>query len=107
MYDSHIVSGLRRLGYRVAVKQTNLGDAARIFASLPDDTVAIVDGLAGGVLPDEIAREAERLRFIALVHHPLAHETGVSPADARRLRTSERRTLTCARHVVVTSPETA
>jgi hypothetical protein len=107
IYDSHIVSGLRSLGHRVAIKQTNLRDARRMFASLPDDTVVIVDGLAGGVLPAQIEREAGRLRFIALVHHPLAHETGVSRADARRLLESERRTLTCARHVVVTSPETA
>jgi glycosyltransferase involved in cell wall biosynthesis len=107
IYDSQLVSGLKRRGHRVAVRQTNLRDAARLFASLPDDTLVIIDGLAGGVLPAEIEREARRLRFIALVHHPLAHETGVSPADARRLRDSERRTLTCARHVVVTSPETA
>ena len=67
----------------------------------------IVDGLAGGVLPREIGREAGRLRFIALVHHPLAHETGISRADARRLRSSERQALGHVRHVVVTSPRTA
>jgi glycosyltransferase involved in cell wall biosynthesis len=107
IYDAHIVTGLKRLGHRVAVKDLSGAGAARVFASIPDDAVVIVDGLAGGVLPREIARESNRLRFIALVHHPLAHETGISKADARRLLRSERETLRHVRHVVVTSPATA
>jgi glycosyltransferase involved in cell wall biosynthesis len=107
IYDRRIVEGLRRLGRRVAVKQVRRGNAARVLAGIPDDTVVVVDGLAGGRLPDPIEREASRLRFIALVHHPLARETGFSASLARRLVRSERRTLACARHVVVTSPGTA
>jgi glycosyltransferase involved in cell wall biosynthesis len=107
IYDSHIVSGLKTRGHRLVVRQIARRDAARVLASIPDDAVVIVDGLAGGVLPKEIEREAARLRFVALVHHPLAHETGTSKAEAQRLRVSERRTLACARHVVVTSPGTA
>ena len=107
IYDRHIVGGLRRLGHRVVVKQIRPGNAARVFASIPDGTVVIVDGLAGGVMPGPIEREAARLRFVALVHHPLAYETGVSKATARQLLRSERRTLACVRHVVVTSPGTA
>lgn len=107
IYDRHIVSGLKRIGHRLVVKHITRRDAARVLASIPDGAVVIVDGLAGGVLPGEIEREAARLRFVALVHHPLAHETGLSKADARRLWRSERRTLQCARHVVVTSPGTA
>ena len=107
IYDAHIVAGLKRLGHRVAVKDLRGAEATRVFASLPDEAVVIVDGLAGGVLPREIARESHRLRFIALVHHPLAHETGISKADARRLWRSERETLQHVRHVVVTSPATA
>jgi len=107
IYDRQIVEGLTRLGRRLAVRQITRRDATRVLASIPDDAVVIVDGLAGGVLPREIEREAARLRFIALVHHPLAHETGVSKADARRLWRSERRALQCVRHVVVTSPATA
>lgn len=107
IYDRHIVRGLARRGHRVAVKQIRPGHAVRVFASIPDGTVVIVDGLAGGVMPGPIEREAARLRFVALVHHPLAYETGVSKATAHRLLLSERRTLTCVRHVVVTSPGTA
>jgi glycosyltransferase involved in cell wall biosynthesis len=107
IYDRHIVRGLGRAGHRVVVKQIRPGNAVRVFASIPDGTVVIVDGLAGGVMPGPIEREAARLRFVALVHHPLAYETGVSKANARRLLLSERRTLACVRHVVATSPGTA
>jgi glycosyltransferase involved in cell wall biosynthesis len=107
IYDSHIVAGLKKRGHRLVVRQITRRDAARVLASIPDDAVVIVDGLAGGVLPKEIEREAARLRFVALVHHPLARETGTSKAEAQRLQRSERRTLACARHVVVTSPGTA
>ena len=106
IYDRQIVDGLRRLGQRVVVKQVRPRAAARVFASIPDNAVVVVDGLAGGVLPEPIEREAGRLRFVALVHHPLAYETGVSRAKARRLLRSERRTLAAVRHVVVTSART-
>jgi SAM-dependent methyltransferase len=59
------------------------------------------------VLPDEIGRERERLRVIALVHHPLAAETGLDPAVAAALEDSERRALAAVRFVVVTGHGTA
>jgi glycosyltransferase involved in cell wall biosynthesis len=117
IYDRHIVDGLRRLGHRVAVKElserfpnpttADLTHASRVLTSIPKGSVVIVDGLGGGAMPRQIEREAERLRFIALVHHPLAHETGVSRNDAVRLWAHETWTLQHARHVVVTSPRTA
>jgi glycosyltransferase involved in cell wall biosynthesis len=117
IYDKQIVDGLKRLGFRVAVKRVSrhfpnpaprdLREAARVLASIPDGSVAIVDGLAGGAMWRQIQREAERLRIIALVHHPLALETGVPKTHALRLRARERSTLRHARHVVVTSPRTA
>jgi glycosyltransferase involved in cell wall biosynthesis len=69
--------------------------------------VVVVDGLALGALPDEASREAARLRLIALVHHPLADETGLSEDQQSQLEASERRALQAVRHVVVTSPRTA
>src|SRR6185503_6993564 len=53
------------------------------------------------------AREARRLRLIALVHHPLADETGLSREARASLEASERRALEAVRHVGVTSPRTA
>lgn len=116
-YDREIISGLERRGWTVRLLEVP-GDfpfpapdsraaAARALAGLSDGTRVVVDGLALGALPDEAMREAERLRLIALVHHPLADETGL-PAEQRvALEASERRALRAARHVVVTSARTA
>src|SRR5262249_29843360 len=79
---------------------------AKGLASIPAGATVLVDGLAGGAMPAVIEHEAARLRLVALVHHPLADETGISSADAATLELSERRTLAAARHVVVTSPAT-
>jgi glycosyltransferase involved in cell wall biosynthesis len=45
--------------------------------------------------------------LIALVHHPLALESGLSAAQAGELRVNERTALAAARRVVVTSATTA
>ncbi|MEM8588482.1 MAG: glycosyltransferase family 4 protein [Pseudomonadota bacterium] len=82
-------------------------DAAERLAELPDSTVTVIDGLALGVLADEAAAEAARLRLIGLVHHPLALETGLSDDQARVFADSERRALAQVRHVFVTSDATA
>jgi glycosyltransferase involved in cell wall biosynthesis len=44
---------------------------------------------------------------VALVHHPLAHETGLSAGESEALRESERAALSCAQRVVATSAATA
>jgi hypothetical protein len=45
-------------------------------------------------------------RLLALVHHSLALETGLSAAQSAQLRASEQAALLCARHVVATSAAT-
>lgn len=80
--------------------------ACRALASLPPASLVLVDGLAFGVLPrDRLDRLGHR--WIALVHHPLALETGLDPIVAARLRSSERNALGAARAVIVTSEHTA
>jgi len=74
---------------------------------LSDGSVVMVDGLAFGALADEAEDECRRLRLIALVHHPLADETGIDSDMARKLEASERRALGIVRAVVVTSRPTA
>jgi glycosyltransferase involved in cell wall biosynthesis len=115
-YDRRLIAELQSLGWQVDV--LSLGDGfprpsaeQRAFAlsrllSLPEDVPVIVDGLALGALPEEAERIARRAPLVALVHHPLALETGLSPADAEKLFESERTALVEASLVIVTSPST-
>ena len=73
--------------------------------SIPDRTT-VLGTVALGVLPVEIEREAARLRIVALVHHPLAAETGIDKESAVALEASERRALAAVHSVVVTSRAT-
>jgi glycosyltransferase involved in cell wall biosynthesis len=66
----------------------------------------VVEGLALGALPEAAERIAQRAPLVALVHHPLALEAGLSPADSRKLFESERKALAAARSVIVTSRAT-
>jgi glycosyltransferase involved in cell wall biosynthesis len=58
-------------------------------------------------MPTLAEAHGRRLRLLALVHHPLAAETGLPPARAAALRESEARALAQARGVLVTSAATA
>ena len=116
-YDRRIVAGLRALGWDIDVREldgsfpapTTAARAAAVdvLAGLPDGSTVLLDGLALGALPDEVAPHASRLHLVALVHHPLAAETGIAAADAERLLVSERRALASTPTVVVTSQGTA
>jgi glycosyltransferase involved in cell wall biosynthesis len=112
-YDRRIIAELAPLGWRIEV--LNLGDgfpypsadtrvtARARLAALPPGHPVVIDGLAFGMLPD--AAEALRAShpLVALVHHPLALESGLSATDSAALRASERSALVYARRVVATS----
>jgi glycosyltransferase involved in cell wall biosynthesis len=112
-----MVSGLRCCGWSIEVRELDpafprptaeaLHHADRVFCEIANGATIIVDGLALGALPAQAERHAARLRIVALVHHPLAAETGVTPEVAAELEASERRALASARAVVVTSQATA
>jgi len=114
-YDRRMIQELRRLRWQVDV--LNLGDsfpfpnaaqrasALSTLSGAPKGCPIILDGLAFGALP-----EAGALRFrtplIALVHQPLALESGLDSAKADGFHESERAALAAAMHVVVTSEVT-
>lgn len=116
-YDSRIIAGLRERGWSVDVVSLGDGfpwpDAAALhqaearIAAVPDGTTVVADGLAFGALPALAAAHAARLRWVALVHHPLALEGGLDERQRRQLFDSERRALVHAAWVVVTSTATA
>ena len=112
-----MIAGLAGLGWRVEHRaldasfpvptQAALRQTEAVLASIPDAALAVVDGLAFGALPELAQAQGERLRLVALVHHPLAEETGLAPERAAALRQSETRALAQARRVLVTSAFTA
>lgn len=116
-YDRRLIAGLEALGWQVdllalgdgfpAPSPAVLQDAERRLSALADNSLLLIDGLAFGVLDGWSSREAGRLRIAALVHHPLALETGL-PEDLRLVFIErERRALSFAKTIFVTSPMTA
>ena len=115
-YDRRLIAGLGALGWRVR-RARPPGDwpfphdpdraATRaLLAALPDDSLVLADGLAFGAMAAEATAEAGRLRLVALVHHPLADESGLDAPARARLLASERTALAAARAVVCTSAAT-
>ncbi|MGH6916573.1 MAG: glycosyltransferase family 4 protein, partial [Geminicoccaceae bacterium] len=114
LYDKRIVLGLRARGTAVRVRELAgrfplVDDAAR------DAAAAALDGMADGVpVIDGLALPAfaglrDRLHksWVALVHHPLALESGLAADQVETLARIEGRLLPSARRVIVTSPQTA
>lgn len=82
----------------------DLAETGRLLAAAKGPV--LVDGLAYGVLPTRLI-DALPERPVALCHHPLGLEHGLSEAESRRLIEAERAALARAAHVVVTSEATA
>ncbi len=116
-YDRRIVLALREAGWAVEVHRldgawphpsaSELDAASVCIGALADDTLVVADGLAFGVLGEVVAPHAQRLRWVALMHHPLHLETGSPDAVRDQLLASETRALRHARRVLVTSQRTA
>ena len=83
-----------------------LATAGELLSRAPEDVPLMIDGLAFAVLPEAMLRSCAA-PMVALCHHPLALETGVSEAAALRLLESECRALGHAAHVITTSHATA
>jgi glycosyltransferase involved in cell wall biosynthesis len=115
-YDKRIIAELRALGWRPQV--VNLGEgfpypgaltratARAQLSDVPKGRAIVIDGLAFGVMPDEAEALSQTHPLIAMVHHPLALESGVTPEDAAALRESERRALSFTHAVIVNSRTT-
>jgi glycosyltransferase involved in cell wall biosynthesis len=114
-YDRHVLARAAAHGVDLthlalpgsfpAPTDADLVTTATRLSSLPADTVVLVDGLAFGAMPEALVQSI-RQRIVALVHHPLCLETGLSEARAATLRASEIAALRHARAVIATSVET-
>jgi glycosyltransferase involved in cell wall biosynthesis len=117
LYDARIGAGLRELGWTIdthglagsfprpdAQARESLG---RCLAAQTEGSLVLIDGLVLGGLPEPVRVHAERLALVALVHHPLARESGLDATAQERLFASEKTALACVRRVIVTSAFTA
>lgn len=116
-YVRRVAEGLQAAGVSVSRAGLNgafpipdrLAEASmdRLLGDLADDSIVVLDGLAMSGLPDVVASHAGRLRIIALIHHALADETGLSPETRDWLFKAERRALSLVEGVITTSRHTA
>jgi glycosyltransferase involved in cell wall biosynthesis len=117
LYDKRVMLGLQDLGWDV--HKLSLGDgfptpsshaldqAINQLMTVGTDQLLVIDGLALGSFGERAEALAKHHPYIALVHHPLAKESGLTPKQAKALFESEKPTLDHASCVVVTSPTTA
>ena len=92
VYNRKIAAGLVSLGWTVTMQPVDasfpsptpsaLSDTRNLLATIPSGQLIVLDGLALGGMPNLVQSEADRLRLVALIHHPLAAETGLSRAAA-------------------------
>lgn len=117
IYDRRILAALAAQGWRTSVHRLDdsfpaptaaaVAGAARALARIPGGRIVVLDGLGLPGLAEALRREARRLRLVALVHHPVALESGLA-ADARAaVAAAEQASLAAVRGVIVTSRWTA
>jgi glycosyltransferase involved in cell wall biosynthesis len=116
-YDKRMIAELREFGWRPQV--LNLGKgfpypsalaraaAKAQLSNVPKGRAIVIDGLALGVMPDEAQALSQSHPLIAVVHHPLALESGLGADEAKALRENERRALSFSHAVIVNSQTTA
>lgn len=116
IYDRKLLEGLRALGHDVthvalsaSFPNPSPGDMAAALAQLnaiAPSRALILDGLVFGSI-DTAGLAALTAPLVAMIHHPLALETGLAPAWRDHLFHTERDNLALAAHVLVPSPHTA
>lgn len=113
IYDKRILAELQKLGWQAntlsldgrfpSVSETTKAQTAQVLAGVDANQPLVIDGLALGALGVHAETIVARRSFVALVHHPLALESGIDQQTAATLFESERQTLALAMAIVVTS----
>ncbi len=114
-YDREVLARLPAQGVDVrhlalpgsfpAPSEADLTETSRLLLAEDWRTVLLVDGLAYGAFPTGMAAGLAG-RVVALCHHPLALETGLSPERAAYLKRLESAALSYAAAVIVTGQGT-
>jgi glycosyltransferase involved in cell wall biosynthesis len=116
IYDSRVMALLPALGIDVVhlrlpasfpyPSADDLQVTRVALAAVDAEDIIVADGLFWGACPAEFA-QATHAKIIALCHHPLGLEAGLSEAQSRHFLQNEREILFASDHVIVTSSETA
>ncbi len=116
IYDRRVVEGMRAQGHDVTVHElaedypfpsaSSRAQLRSCLDEIPTGSTVVIDGLISGAVPEIITDAAQRLRIVALVHHPLADETGQSAEQSKLFLDSERQALSQVSAAIVTSPFT-
>jgi glycosyltransferase involved in cell wall biosynthesis len=117
VYDRRIVAELPKSGWQVDVldiganfPRASVAERATAhlqLAALPAGRLIVIDGLAFGVMTDSAQALHRSHKLVALVHHPLALETGLQEWEAAKFKASERLALSFVHWVITTSKTTA
>jgi len=117
VYDRRIVAELPKSGWQVEVldigtgfpraSNAELAEAHRQLAAVPAGRLVVIDGLAFGMMTETAEALHRSHKLVALVHHPLALETGLTAWEVSKFKISERYALSFARRVITTSATTA
>jgi glycosyltransferase involved in cell wall biosynthesis len=117
LFARRVVEGLRALDRAVTVAELAgrfpdadeiaRAAAAATLARLPSGSIAVIDGLALPAFAECLAREAQRLRLVGFIHHPLSLETGLSAAEVQNYAAIEARLWPLLRGVLCPSAHTA
>lgn len=116
IYERRLLEGLREIGHDVRHIRLDasfpdpdpraMADAVARLAALEPGRALILDGLVYGSI-DTAGLARVRAPIVAMIHHPLASESGLSPDRRDYLYRTERDNLALAAHVLVPSPHTA
>lgn len=114
IYERRLLHGLRDVGHDVQhielaasfpePSHQDMVDALDVFSTLDTERALILDGLVFGSIEGLSAVAAP---IVAMIHHPLALETGLTPERKAHLFETEHRNLRQAHHVIVPSRHTA
>jgi glycosyltransferase involved in cell wall biosynthesis len=117
IYDRHMVDGLEAAGRLGMVHELegnfpraapyDVAAGAAVLSGLPDRVRCVIDGLALTALGQAVFQHAPRLDIVAMIHHPLADETGLSEAEQTAFFQAEKAVLQEVARIVVSSRRTA
>lgn len=116
IYECRLLEELRALGHDVThialgdsfpdPSAAHMQDAIAQLTALDPSHALILDGLVyGSIATEGLARVTAPI--VAMIHHPLAYETGLDATARDHLFKTEKANLALAQHVLVPSPHTA